>query len=118
MSRPKGLPKTGGRQKGAPNKITTDLRAAIMGAFDKVGGMDYLARVATDQPNVFVPLLGKILPTALTGADGEGPVEYILKWREPSKSTSDTNPAQSSSHGINGANGGAPPSPIDVQGKH
>lgn len=26
MGRPKGLPKTGGRQKGSPNKVTTDLR--------------------------------------------------------------------------------------------
>lgn len=29
MSRPRGLPKTGGRQKGTPNKVTRNLRQAL-----------------------------------------------------------------------------------------
>ena len=32
MSRPKGLPKTGGRKKGTPNKATKDIREAWMEA--------------------------------------------------------------------------------------
>ncbi|MFZ3325759.1 MAG: hypothetical protein WA231_07635, partial [Methylocella sp.] len=38
MAAPKGHAKFGGRVKGVPNKVTGDLRAAILHAFDKVGG--------------------------------------------------------------------------------
>ena len=75
MARPKGLPKVGGRQKGTPNKITADLKAAILGAFDEAGGQTYLKKVATTQPAVFCGLLGKVLPTQLTGKD-EGPMQF------------------------------------------
>ena len=47
-----GHAKAGGRQKGTPNKVTADLREAIMHAFDKVGGEDYLVRVARKNPQV------------------------------------------------------------------
>jgi hypothetical protein len=52
----------GGRQKGTPNKITQDLKAALEGAFNEVGGQAYLAQVARENPQVFCTLLGKILP--------------------------------------------------------
>lgn len=66
----------GGRQKGVPNKITADLRAAILGAFKAVGGKAYLAGIAKSQPAVFCQLLGKILPMEHTGPNG-GPIEVI-----------------------------------------
>lgn len=34
----RGSPKTGGRQKGTPNKINADLKAMILGALDEAGG--------------------------------------------------------------------------------
>lgn len=66
--------KTGGRKKGSQNKITKDLKAAIMGAFQKVGGEDYLVKVANENTAVFLTLLGKIVPHELTGKDG-GPLQ-------------------------------------------
>ena len=58
----KGNPKTGGRAKGQQNKETTELKAMISGALQDVGGRDYLARQAEDNPTAFMGMLGKILP--------------------------------------------------------
>ena len=35
----------------------------ILGALDKSGGQEYLEKQATENPNAFMTLLGKILPT-------------------------------------------------------
>lgn len=54
--------KTGGRKSGTPNKLTSDVREAIQGAFVKAGGETYLLRVAEDDPRTFCKLLGMTLP--------------------------------------------------------
>ena len=63
----KGSQKTGGRVKGTPNKLTTGLKDAILGAFHECGGQAYLQTVARDDPRTFCTLLGKVLPTTLQG---------------------------------------------------
>ena len=61
----------GGRQKGTPNRITADIKSAILGAFAQVGGEDYLALQARENPQAFMTLLGKVLPTQVSnGEDG------------------------------------------------
>lgn len=52
----------GGSRKGVPNKVTTELKAAIQEAFVNVGGAVYLQKVAQDNPAVFCKLLGMTLP--------------------------------------------------------
>lgn len=51
-----------GRPKGSVNKVTKTIREAIEASFDKVGGADYLARMAEEQPTAYMTLLGKVLP--------------------------------------------------------
>ena len=51
-----------GRPKGVPNKTTTDMKLAILEAFERAGGADYLTRLAADEPRTFVTLLAKVLP--------------------------------------------------------
>ena len=65
--------KTGGRSKGTPNKVNAAVKEAIVSAFNKVGGEDYLVKVAENDPRTFCALLGKVMPTQLTGA-GDGPI--------------------------------------------
>ena len=65
-----------GRPPGLPNKATRALKAAILDAFEKVGGEEYLVRVAQEDPKTFCTLLGKVLPTQLTG-DPDDPLETI-----------------------------------------
>lgn len=65
---------TGGRKKGVPNKITTSLKEAILQAYERAGGVEYLETVARLDPRTFLTLLGKVLPMQVTGA-GDGPVK-------------------------------------------
>ena len=63
-----------GRPKGMPNKTTTLLKDAILQAATRAGGKDglvgYLEKQANENPNAFMPLLGKVLPMQITGEDG------------------------------------------------
>lgn len=76
MAFPKGH-KLSGSRKGIPNKVTADVKAAILEAFEEAGGVKYLTAVARDNPQTFCALLGKVLPTQITGA-GDGPI--LAKW--------------------------------------
>lgn len=51
-----------GRPKGFPNKTTRDVREAIKAAFDKVGGVAWLERLAEEKPEVFAMLIGRVIP--------------------------------------------------------
>jgi hypothetical protein len=74
MAAHKGHKKAGGRAPGVVNKVTADLRHAIMHAFDTVGGEAYLVHVARARPDLFCMLLARILPLQVTGKNG-GPIE-------------------------------------------
>ena len=67
-----------GRVKGVPNKATAALKDAILNAFTKVGGEDYLVTVAREDPRTFCTLLGKVLPMQVTGEDG-GAIQVVVK---------------------------------------
>ena len=60
--RPPKETRWGGRAKGTPNKVNQSIREAIQMAFEQVGGVDYLVRLAQEDPKTFVPLLIKTLP--------------------------------------------------------
>jgi hypothetical protein len=66
-----------GRPTGAVNRINRDIREMVLVALNTVGGEKYLARQAEKNPNAFMGLLGKILPTTLANADGS-PVQLHL----------------------------------------
>jgi hypothetical protein len=80
----KGQAKTGGRRKGTPNRLNADVKAMILGALDDVGGQEYLAKQAKENPTAFLTLLGKILPLQVTGKGG-GPIEHRID--TPAKET-------------------------------
>ena len=78
----KGQPKTGGRQKGAANVLTAQLKDMVLEAADKAhpdGTVAYLTNVAQDSPATFIPLLSKVLPLQLSGPNG-GPVQLVGKF--------------------------------------
>lgn len=71
----KGIkPPGSGRKKGVPNKLTACSRAAMMEAFDKLGGVDALLGWANENTTDFYKLWGKTIPTAIAG-DKENPLE-------------------------------------------
>jgi hypothetical protein len=61
---------TGGSRKGIPNRQTVAIKDAIERAFDRLGGVSYLEHVGRTDPRTFCALLGKLLPTKLSNADG------------------------------------------------
>ena len=78
-------PKTGGRQKGTPNKVTAQLKDAILLAAENAGGeqglVGYLTDVAEKQPAIFLPLLVKILPIQIEEERIEklsGPLDFTF----------------------------------------
>lgn len=62
-----------GKPKGATNKVTREVKAMVLQALDKAGGVTYLARAAKTHPAAFLALVGKVLPLQVTG-EGGGPV--------------------------------------------
>ena len=64
----KGQPKTGGRAKGTTNKLTADVKAMVLDALDQAGGVSYLLTQAQTNPNAFMTLVGKVLPTTLNAS--------------------------------------------------
>jgi hypothetical protein len=70
-----------GRKKGAVNKTTASVKAALCEAFDKRGGVPALLNWAKDEPTEFYKLWAKMLPTEVTGPDGTPvPVRHIFQF--------------------------------------
>lgn len=69
-----------GRPKGVPNKITADIRKAIVAAAEAAGGdegmVGYLTRQANENPTTFMGLLGKIIPAVVVGDESGGPIRF------------------------------------------
>jgi len=73
-----------GRPKGSQNKVTRDLKEAILEAATRVGNerdpgqglVGYLTHLAKTNEAAFTPLIGKVLPMQVSG-EGGGPVVII-----------------------------------------
>lgn len=79
-----------GRPKGSPNKTTKALKDAILEALElagndvdaKTGGsVAYLRKLATDHPQAFTGLLGRVLPLQIAG-DKDNPLRTVTEIRE------------------------------------
>jgi hypothetical protein len=44
----------------------------ILSSLDRVGGEEYLAKLAIENSSAFASLLGKVLPTTLSTSDSDG----------------------------------------------
>jgi hypothetical protein len=80
-----GTPKTGGRQKGTPNKVTALAKDAIAGAADRLGGVDRLVEWVRANPSneasFWQHIYPKLLPLQGSG-DPDAPVisKITLEW--------------------------------------
>ena len=71
-----------GRPKGSVPKAVKTIRDAVLEAFDLVGGVQYLAKLAqgsTSDRAAFVGLVAKVLPTQIN-ATVEGGIQVQLSW--------------------------------------
>lgn len=83
MSKVEGSrPKTGGRKRGTPNKVTGALKDMILTALDQAhedGGVAYLKAQAATNPTAFMSLVGRVLPLQVNGSGVGG--EHIVEVR-------------------------------------
>jgi len=83
----KGQPKSGGRQKGSPNKVTGMLKDAILEAANlagedlaeneteaNAGKVTYLRKMAIKHPAAFLSLVGRVIPMQLEGTTDDGAI--------------------------------------------
>jgi hypothetical protein len=54
-----------GTPKGMKNRVTTNLKATVEEAFDRLGGVSWLVKLAKSDPAVFCQLLSKLLPKSI-----------------------------------------------------
>jgi len=52
-----------GRPPGAQNKLTRSVRQAIEQAFERAGGVEWLVRLAEEDPKSFAALLARLVPS-------------------------------------------------------
>ncbi len=57
----------GGRRKGTPNKVNATVKMMVLGALDAKGGQKWLEGQMDENPQSFLTLLGKIMPTQVVG---------------------------------------------------
>lgn len=69
-----------GRPKGTQNKTTQTVKEAVIAAFDEVGGASYLVEIAHTQPKAFLSLLGRVIPTEVSGSL-EGLVVKLVSYK-------------------------------------
>ena len=70
-----------GRPKGRVAQETADIKAMVVGALQDVGGREWLAARAQDQPVAFMSLVGRVLPHQLTGENG-APIAVDFRWAD------------------------------------
>lgn len=76
-----GAPVPAGRPRGVKNKLT-NLRDAVIEAFDRVGGVDYLVKLANGTQSdraAFTSLMNKVLPTQIN-QQVDGGIRLELSW--------------------------------------
>jgi hypothetical protein len=66
-----------GRPKGRLGNETGDIKAMVVGALQAVGGVEYLAARALDQPVAFMGLVGRVLPLQVSGDPNGAPIMII-----------------------------------------
>jgi len=71
-------PKSGGRKKGTPNVVTSQLRDLILGALGARGGQAYLERQAEENPTAFLSLVAKCLPKDVRVEAPHAPI--VIRW--------------------------------------
>ena len=69
----RGGPRAGaGRPPGSKNKTTKVLKDMILGALDRLGGEEYLMKLAIENSSAFASLLGKVLPSTIAADESNG----------------------------------------------
>ena len=67
----KGMTKTGGRQKGTPNKLTTTFREAVLLTYHNIGGHEAFSNWAAKNRTEFYRIAARLIPAEINDSDGD-----------------------------------------------
>lgn len=79
MAFKKGRMKTGGRQRGTPNKVTGTFREAVRTVYEGLGGHAAFLAWAKKNPDEFYRLAARLIPTEVAEEDQGGTVTIIVQ---------------------------------------
>jgi len=74
--------KTGGRQKGTPNKVTKVFREAVLMAYDAIGGDSTFAEWARNNQTEFYKIAARLIPQDVA-VSGELEHSYVVEMPVP-----------------------------------
>lgn len=79
--------KTGGRQKGTPNKLTASIKTAVLEVFNARGGVEQMTAWASQNETAFYMIASKLIPHEVVGpgADGAHLIKSVLHVHEQVK---------------------------------
>ena len=60
------------RPKGSLNKTTVALKEMILNSLDRLGGEEYLMKLAIENSSAYASILAKVLPSTLQASDSDG----------------------------------------------
>lgn len=68
----KGTPRVGGRQKGTPNKLTASFKAAVLEAFNNLGGVESFVLWGHENRTEFYKIAARLIPHEVIGPGQDG----------------------------------------------
>lgn len=71
-----------GRKRGTPNKATASVKAALIAAFEKLGGVPSLVKWAKDDPKEFYKLWAKLLPVDISLTTDQSTADLLAEARK------------------------------------
>ena len=77
-----GKPKTGGRQPGTPNRLTTAMREAVLFVYDGLGGHPAFLQWARENPTEYYRIASRLIPAEMR-EDGSDRHVTVIVQRNP-----------------------------------
>lgn len=81
-----------GRPAGVPNKLSGTVKENVVQVFDAIGGLDFMADWAKENPNQFFNIYAKLLPTEVVANVTVNPIKELLSQVDGTQLTPDDNP--------------------------
>jgi hypothetical protein len=73
-----GKPKTGGRQPGVPNRLTSAFREAVLFVYDGLGGHDAFLEWARENQTEYYRIASRLIPAEMRDESSEKRVTVII----------------------------------------
>lgn len=70
--------KTGGRQKGTPNKLNASVKENIANVFTRLGGVQAMVKWAEENPTQYYQIYAKLLPLTVGGDPDGAPIKVEM----------------------------------------